>query len=151
MRFRSKSCQFSVSYSMKAAVPVALARHRGAVCADRWTAQRTSGLSPEVLDSERLGPGQTSDLIRSVSRAPVGVNCQASLAFKAAAATRGRRRRSPLGRSFSQTESSASRLSPGALETRCPPQLDSERRITQLSAADHSARESMKDAAKCVN
>ena len=38
-----------------------------------------------------------------------------------------------MGRAFSQTESSASRLSPGARETRCPPQLDSERRITQLS------------------
>ena len=71
---------------MNAAVPVALARHQGAVCADRRTAQRTSGLSPDVLDSEQLGPGQTSDLIRSVAWAPVGVDCQASLAFKAAVA-----------------------------------------------------------------
>ena len=47
----------------------------------------------------------------------------------------------------------------GTIRNRCPAPpgllevqgaLD-ERKLTQLSAADHSARESMKDAAKCVN
>ena len=47
----------------------------------------------------------------------------------------------------------------GICRNRCPAPLGplevqgalNERKLTQLSAADHSARESMKDAAKCVN
>ena len=45
----------------------------------------------------------------------------------------------------------------GTRRNRCPAPpgvvqgASNERKLTQLSAADHSARESMKDAAKCVN
>ena len=53
----------------------------------RWTSSSRSA----------LGPGRTSDLIRSVARAPVGVDCRASLAFKAAAAHSGSPPAKPIG------------------------------------------------------